>query len=269
MEGKTYTFRADPVALEGLVESGFDAVSLANNHTLDFEEQGLLDTLTHLDAAGIQHAGAGRNLDEARRPALLTPGPDRPRVALVAFTDNEPSFAAGPNRPGTAYLPVSLEPGGLETVEASIAAARDAGAEVVIFSNHWGPNMIERPSTLHRQFAHAVAERGVDIYFGHSAHLTQGVELYRDTLILYDTGDFIDDYAVDPFLRNDWSFLFLVSLEGRRVCRLELEPVELHYARVCRAVGHSREANLTRMENLSRELGTHLRREDDRLVLPT
>src|ERR687889_1472979 len=101
---KVFHFRADPSALEVLRAARVDACSLANNHTLDFEEQGLLDTLEHLEAAGILHAGAGRNREEAADPAILTvPSDPTHRVALLAFTDNEPPFAAGTDRPGTNY----------------------------------------------------------------------------------------------------------------------------------------------------------------------
>ncbi len=266
---KVFHFRADPSAVEVLRAARVDGCSLANNHTLDFEEQGLLDTLKHLEAAGIPYAGAGRNQEEAAQPALLeVRRPDRAsRVALLAFTDNEPPFAAGPDRLGTNYLPVSLEPEVLSRVEAAVAAAREAGADTVIFSNHWGPNMVQRPPDLFRRFAHAVMDRGVDIYYGHSAHIFQGVEIYRGKLILYDTGDFIDDYAVDPKLRNDWSFLFRVSLEEGEFRRLELFPVVLHYAWVESAAGADREAIFDRMEGLSREMGTTFARREDRLVL--
>ncbi len=265
---KVFHFRADPPAIEVLRAARVDGCSLANNHTLDFEEQGLLDTLKHLEAAGIPYAGAGRNREEAAQPALLEAHlGNGSRVALLAFTDNEPPFAAGSDRPGTNYLPVSLEPEVLSRVEAAVAAAREAGADTVIFSNHWGPNMVQRPPDLFRRFAHAVMDRGVDIYYGHSAHIFQGVEIYHGKPILYDTGDFIDDYAVDPKLRNDWSFLFRVSLEEGELRRLELFPVVLHYARVVSATGAEREAIFDRMENLSREMGTTFARREDRLVL--
>jgi poly-gamma-glutamate synthesis protein (capsule biosynthesis protein) len=188
-------------------------------------------------------------------------------VALVAFTDNEPPFAAGSDRPGTNYLPVSLEPEVLDRLEIAIMTAREAGAETIIFSNHWGPNMVQRPNTLFRRFAHAVMDRGADIYYGHSAHIFQGVEIYRGKPILYDTGDFIDDYAIDPRLRNDWSFLFKISFEGGEFRRLELFPVTLSYARVESATRAEREAIFDRMEDLSREMGTALARHEDRLVL--
>ena len=259
---KVFHFRADPPAVEVLLAARVDACSLANNHTLDFEEKGLLDTLGHLEEAGIRHAGAGRNLEGAARPALLRDG-----VALVAFTDNESPFAARPDRPGTNYLPVSTEPTVLRRVEEAIGAAREAGARTVVFSNHWGPNMVLRPRAAFRRFARAVVDRGADVYYGHSAHVFQGVEIYRGKPILYDTGDFIDDYAVDPDLRNDRSFLFRVSMEGGELRRLELFPVVLPYARVELARDDECRAILDLMQNLSVEMGTAFERREDRLVL--
>jgi poly-gamma-glutamate capsule biosynthesis protein CapA/YwtB (metallophosphatase superfamily) len=265
---KVFHFRAQPSAIEILRTARIDACSLANNHTLDFEEQGLLDTLEHLDAAGIRHAGAGRNQEEAADPAILTvPANHTRRAALLAFTDNEPSFAAGTDRPGTNYLPVSLKPDVLRRVERAVAAARGMGVDTVIFSNHWGPNMVQRPKKIFRRFAHAVIDRGVDIYYGHSAHVFQGVEIYRGKPIIYDTGDFIDDYAVNPELRNDWSFLFQVSVVEGRFERLDLTPVKLSYARVDLATGGERETILNRMEGLSAEMGTVFTRREGALVL--
>jgi poly-gamma-glutamate capsule biosynthesis protein CapA/YwtB (metallophosphatase superfamily) len=259
---KVFHFRADPLAVEVLKAARVDACSLANNHTLDFEEKGLLDTLAHLEAAGIRYAGAGRNLEEAARPVLLEGG-----IALVAFTDNEPPFAAGPDKPGTNYLPVSTEPEVLRRVEETIGAARDAGARTVVFSNHWGPNMVRRPKAVFRRFARAVVDRGADVYYGHSAHVFQGVEVYRGKPILYDTGDFIDDYAVDPDLRNDRSFLFCISMEDGDLRRLELFPVVLPYARVELAGGEEREAIFALIQDLSAEMDTTFERREDRLVL--
>src|SRR5918998_1907372 len=88
---KVFHFRAPPSAIETLRAARIDACSLANNHTLDFEERGLLDTIEHLDAAGIRHAGAGRDREEASAPVVLSvPGERGQRVGLLAFTDNMP-----------------------------------------------------------------------------------------------------------------------------------------------------------------------------------
>src|SRR5918995_6146127 len=263
---KVFHFRAQPSAIETLRAARIDACSLANNHTMDFEEVGLLDTLEHLDAAGIRHAGAGRDLEEAARPVVLD-APDGEKVALLASTDNEPFFASGMGRPGTNYLPTSLDPEVLNRVEAAIAGVREAGADTILFSNHWGPNMMERPRGLFRRFARAVVDRGADAYYGHSAHVFQGVEIYRDKPILYDTGDFIDDYAVDARLRNDRSFVFRVSVEGGAFRRLELIPVVLSFARTELAAGEEAKGILRRMEYLSAEMGTAFARREGALVL--
>jgi poly-gamma-glutamate capsule biosynthesis protein CapA/YwtB (metallophosphatase superfamily) len=265
---KVFHFRTPPSAIETLRTARIDACSLANNHILDFEEQGLLDTLGHLDAAGIRHTGAGRNQEEAAEPAILTvPADHTSRVALLAFTDNEPSFAAGPDRPGTNYLTVSLRPEVLRRVERAVSAVREVGIDTVLFSNHWGPNMVQRPKEIFRRFARAVIDLGVDIYYGHSAHVFQGVEIYHGKPILYNTGDFIDDYAVNRELRNDWSFHFRVSVEEGRFRRLDLIAVKLSYARVDLATGGERETILNRMERLSAEMGTVFARREDALVL--
>ena len=264
---KTFHFRADPSRAIGVLRAArIDACALANNHTMDFEEVGLLDTLEHLDAAGIRHAGAGRDLEEAAWPVILD-APNEEKVALLASTDNEPPFAAGVDRPGTNFLPTSLDPEVLNRVEAAIAGAREAGADTVLFSDHWGPNMMERPRGLFRRFAHAVVDRGADVYYGHSAHVFQGVEVYRGKPILYDTGDFIDDYAVDARLRNDRSFVFRVSVEGGAFRRLELIPVVLSFARTELAAGEEAKGILRRMEYLSAEMGTAFARREGALVL--
>ena len=111
-----------------------------------------------------------------------------------------------------------------------------------------------------------VIELGADVYYGHSAHLCQGIELHRGRPILYDTGDFIDDYAVDPVLRNDRSCLFKLMFDQGRLLRIELVPVTLDIARVALAHGEDFEAIAARMERLCGELGTILQRHAGRLV---
>jgi poly-gamma-glutamate synthesis protein (capsule biosynthesis protein) len=76
-----------------------------------------------------------------------------------------------------------------------------------------------------RALAYQVIDFGADLYWGHSNHTPQGIELYMGKAILYSTGDFIDDYAVDPVERNDLSFLFILELERSRIARIVLHPV--------------------------------------------
>lgn len=264
---KMFHFRADPSAVKVLQAAHIEVCSLANNHTLDYGERGLLDTLRTLADAGIAYAGAGANADEAAQPALVEVKGGNPcRVALIAFTDNEPDFAAQSAHPGTNFMEVSLDQSALGRVSSAISRARAMGADIVVFSNHWGGNFIERPSQVFREFARRVIELGADIYYGHSAHICQGIELHRGKPILYDTGNFIDDYAVEPVLRNDRSCLFKIGLEAGQAQRIELIPVTLTYAHVDLARGDEFEAICTRMIKLCGEMDTLLVRREDRLV---
>jgi len=264
---KMFHFRADPSAARVLEAAGIDACMLANNHILDYEERGLRDTLRVLSASGIRHAGAGINAAEAAKPAILeVQGASPRRVALLSFTDNEPAFAADDAHPGTNYLEISLQQETLAHVASSIAQAREQGAGLIVFSNHWGANFVERPTREFRGFAKRVIELGADIYYGHSAHICQGIEIHQGKPILYDTGNFIDDYAVHPLLRNDRSCLFKVMFEQGSLQRIELLPVLLDVGYVALARGNEFEAICARMEMLCAEFGTRLTRQDDRLV---
>ena len=135
-----------------------------------------------------------------------------------------------------------------------------------MFSNHWGANFVERPAPLFRSFARRVIELGADIYYGHSAHICQGIEIYQGKPILYDTGNFIDDYAVHPLLRNDRSCLFKVMFAHGKLRRIELMPVSLSVAHAALARGEEFDAICAHMEMLSAEFGTRLMRRNDRLV---
>lgn len=232
---KVFHFRADPEAVDVLRAAHVRCVSLANNHILDYQVKGLFDTIEALDKAQINHAGAGANSSAARRPAVFPVGDCS--VALLAATDNEPPFMATSERPGTNYIDITGDPKCIDRVADGIAAAREDGADVVVLSLHWGPNMVERPPRAFRDFARAAVERGADIVHGHSAHILQAVDVHKERPILYDTGDFLDDYAVDPQLHNDWSMIFLVDIDDRTIARLRLLPVQLSYAQVNLARG--------------------------------
>jgi poly-gamma-glutamate synthesis protein (capsule biosynthesis protein) len=260
---KVFHFRADPVALTALQLAGIDCVTLANNHVLDYEEDALLEMLDLLEQSGMAYAGAGRCDEEARRPALLQAR--GLRVGVVAFTDNEPGWAAGPAAPGTNWIPITLEEQSLAPVREAISRARAEGAEVVIVSLHWGPNMVQRPSPLFRAFAHAVVDAGAGLVFGHSAHIFQGIESYRGRPIIYDAGDYVDDYAVDPMLRNDWGLLFRVHVAETAARRIELDPVLIENCQVNVATGATRQAIAKRIQALAAEMGTHVHRAGDRL----
>lgn len=261
---KTFHFRADPERARVLRLGRVDFAALANNHVGDFGPAGLAETVETLDQAGIAHAGAGANLEAARRPAVLRARDYR--VVILAWADHPSEWAAAADRPGINYTPVSLSPDDFPAVDAAIRQARPL-ADLLVFSIHWGPNMRERPLPEFQAFARKVVDAGVDVFWGHSAHIVQGVEARDRRLILYDTGDFLDDYAVDPSKRNDLSALFVVQFGLFGIERLDLVPVRIAEGRVNHATGRDRDWVVERIRDLSREFDTVLNRTEEGLSL--
>ena len=263
-EEKAFYFRADPAAVRTLQIANVDFVSLANNHAGDFGTDGLLETVRVLDQAGIAHAGAGRSLAEAERPAVFSAAGCK--VGLLAFADYPLVWAAQPWRAGINYTKVSTHPKHFRRIEDSIQNARRLG-DIVIFSIHWGPNMQSRPNTDFKEFARAVLDAGADIFWGHSAHVVQGIEVWNRKPIIYDSGDFVDDYAVDPYLRNDLSALFLLQIRVPFVESIDLIPVQIDNMRVNVAHRDDRAWFTSRFKELCSEMGTAVEAVNGRLVV--
>ena len=225
-DSKAFHFRAHPRAIDFLRAAKIDCVTLANNHVLDYGEDALIECLALLDQAGIKRIGADASLREALTPAVL----DMPqgKLGVVSLTDNEPDWEAGEKKTGTHYIAYDTK-GLVEPYRsrlAQILRQLRSHADLVVVSAHVGPNW-GPPSVEMKSLAHQIIDLGADLYWGHSNHTPQGIEIYRGKAILYSTGDFIDDYAVDPGERNDLSFLFIVELERGRIARIVLHPVRI------------------------------------------
>jgi len=262
---KVFHFGAVPKAIDVLRAGNIRVVSLANNHILDFETAGLFETLDYLDSAGIAHAGAGRCEAEAFAPAAVKIG--GVDIALFSVTDNEPPFAARGGEAGTAYLDLLDQASATRPNAIEIERARANGAELVVLSCHMGPNMVLEPSRAIRSYRSDAVARGIDVVHGHSAHVAQGVERIGRSLVLHDTGDFLDDYAIDPILRNDWSFIFFLEADARGPQRLELTPVVLEFAQVRRATPDEAGPICARMIAQSAKFGTAFTRTAEGLEL--
>jgi poly-gamma-glutamate capsule biosynthesis protein CapA/YwtB (metallophosphatase superfamily) len=226
---KILRFRSDAGNVAALQAASIDAVSLANNHVLDFGEEALEDMRRVLSAAGISHSGAGRDLEAASKSCLGFA--NGLRIAFVAFTDNVPEWAASTEKPGIFH--VSADTAGLFD---RIATARRE-ADVVVVSAHWGPNWGLAVPRDHVKLAHDMIDVGADIIFGHSPHVYRGVEIYNGYPILYSTGAFIDDFAVSPVDRNDHSFVFVVELDGTGLSAVTMIPTVVRNCQARRANG--------------------------------
>nr|WP_232342901.1 CapA family protein [Halosimplex litoreum] len=263
-----YYFRADPGwAVPALEAAGTAAVSLANNHLLDFGPTALSDTVDALDDARIAAVGAGRDRAAAFEPTVASAG--ALDVGVIALTDQSSSYRAGPDDPGTAWL--RLDPGRSETrtrVGAMLAAVYARDPDLVVASLHWGPNWESRPSATQRRFARWLIDRGVDVVHGHSAHVLQGIEVYRGRPICYDLGDYVDDYVVEEGLHNDRSVRVELVVADGRLDRLDVLPVEIADERVRRAPDEVAAWVRERVRTLSAAFGTSVERRGRGLSVP-
>ncbi len=250
---KVFHFRSDAKNVEILRAAHIDAVSLANNHTLDFEYEGLSNTMSNLDMVGIQYSGAGTTLSDASEPAIWEIKGSR--FGLIAFTDNEPGWEATEDQPGIFYVPINLKDYRAGRLLDMVRRTK-AEVDLLIISTHWGPNWGYKPPAEHIPFAHALIDAGADVIFGHSGHVARGIEIYEHKPIMYCTGDFIDDYAIDEIERNDRSFIFVVETDGHNISRLLLYPTVIQHFQAMRAKGSEKKAIVAKMQRLCTNLNT-------------
>lgn len=250
---KAFHFRSDAKNVSVLTVAGISAVSLANNHTLDFEYDAMFEMLRILDRTGIRQAGAGENLGQASQPALLEIGDAR--IGLIAFTDNEPDWEATDLSPGVFYVPIDPRDARAVRLLESVRKMR-GDVDWLVLSAHWGGNWGYSPPSSHRRFARALIDAGADIIFGHSCHVVRGVEIYQGRPILYSTGNFIDDYAVDEIERNDRSAIFMLETEAGTLTRFRLYPTVIRRYQARMASGAESEVIATKMRQLCADLNT-------------
>ena len=255
---KGINYRCHPAHVQCLKAASVDCCVLANNHLLDWGEAGLLETLSALDAAGLEYCGAGRDLVEAERPAEL-PLPEGRRVLVYALGSASsgipPSWAATPGRPGVNLL--DDHDVAIERLAAHLSAAKRAG-DIAIASIHWAPNWGYDVTAADQQFARQlIDDAGVDIIHGHSSHHPKAVEVHRGRPIFYGCGDFLNDYegiGGEEAYRPNLVLAYLVSVAPDGDCTgVQLVPFRISGFRLSRA-------NREEVEWLQATLGRQCRR---------
>jgi poly-gamma-glutamate synthesis protein (capsule biosynthesis protein) len=264
-----------PENLPALTAAGIDVATLANNHVLDWGYDGLGETLDVLRNGNIQSAGAGRDLAEAEAPAVLeTAGKGRVLVLAVGHRSGgiPPDWAADARKPGVHRLEDLSRRTALR-IASLIRGVKHPG-DLVVLSIHWGGNWGWEIPDSHRKFARRlIDDAGVDVVYGHSSHHVKGIEVYRDRLILYGCGDFINDYegikGYEEF-RGDLGLMYFVHLEPvtGKLAGLKMIPTRIRDYSVIRA---SHAETLWLCDMLNREgknLGTRVEcLEDNTLAL--
>lgn len=248
---KQYVFRSPPEKVApALARAGFDVVSLANNHAMDYGFDGLQDTLHALTNNGIRYAGAGENLAAARQPALLSAGGTPVAVLAYSLTFPEESWASD-TRPGTAF-------GHEHQLRADVAAARGRAGTVLV-SFHWGQEGSRELRDYQRKLGRAAIEAGAAAVIGHHPHVLQGVERYREGVILYSLGNFVfGSYSADATR----SAIAVFSIVNGKVRELKLHPINVKNAEVVFQpyvlTGGAADEVVDQLQRMSQPLGTAL-----------
>jgi poly-gamma-glutamate capsule biosynthesis protein CapA/YwtB (metallophosphatase superfamily) len=266
---KGINYRMHPDNVGCLTAGCVDVCVLANNHVLDYGFVGLSDTLEALTRARLRTAGAGRTASEAWAPAML-PMDGTSRLAVFGFgvesSGIPPEWAAHADRPGVAALR-DLSPATAQDVIRHVRGTCAPGDRVIV-SIHWGGNWGYDVSPLQVDFAHRLIEGGVDLVHGHSSHHSRPIEVYRDRLILYGCGDFINDYegieGHEPY-RADLVVMYFATLSRTtgRLLALEMTPMQIRRMQL-RAVAEADRRWLTgTLERISRPFGTRVEMTPD------
>jgi Bacterial capsule synthesis protein PGA_cap len=191
-QSKTFTFRSPPGFAAVIREAGIDAVSLANNHTLDFGVTGFEDTLDALDATGVARIGGGRTRTEALEPHIIERG--GVRVALLGATQivPGPSWVADDNRPGLATVGKEISDSPTQRLLQAVRTSRTR-ADLVVVVLHWGIEGDSCPSRIQRKLARELHGAGAAIVLGAHPHVLQPIEQDGLNLTAFSLGNFIWD----------------------------------------------------------------------------
>lgn len=217
---------ARPEAAAALRRAGFDILSMAGNHCMDWAHEAFFETRAHVEAAGMSVVGAGADIAEARRPVIRTLG-DGTRVAFLAYSSILPqSYWADERRPGcapmrafTVYEQIEHDQPGtparihtfphrddLAAMQADIRAAK-AQADVVLVSHHWGIHFVRATiADYQRDVARAAIAADADAILGGHAHILKGCELVEGKPVYYSLCNFATDLAMDEAHAKSKSF---------------------------------------------------------------
>lgn len=272
--GKAVHYRMHPENISCITAAHIDCCVLANNHVLDWGYAGLQETLKTLKHAGIQHAGAGEDIQEAAAPAVLEADGRR----ILVFSIGSPTsgvprrWAAGDEQAGV-HLIEELSEESAQTFAAQVRALQRPG-DIVIVSIHWGGNWGFLIPPEQKAFAHALIDAGgADVVHGHSSHHVKGIEIYKDRPIFYGCGDFLNDYegiSGHEQFRPELTLMYFprIDPETGQLAELVLVPMRIENLQVQRASASETEWLRDTLNREGRQLGTRVKlRDNGRLEL--
>ncbi len=248
--GKTWTFRAEPATLQGLADSGLDVVSLANNHTLDFGEECLLETVDLVRAAGLGTIGAGADEAAAREPFIREVNGVKVGILATAVTVPTPDWAAKPDKPGIAVD----YPGWFPGIVASIQDLSQR-VDVVVVYVHWGDERTPAPVQWIERVHTAMRDAGAHAIIGSHPHVLHGVRYDGSTVTAYSLGNFV--FSTNPEYPDcQIGAILNLTVSKGKIEAVELVPTKIVWGKTYPMEGEEREGILAKMSSLSRPMGS-------------
>lgn len=262
-------YRMHPKNVKALTVAGIDYCSLANNHVMDWGRVGLQETLQTLQKAEITYSGAGKNEEEAIKPAVFNLDGNRVLVyAYGAGSSGIPSsWVAEESTSGVNYLSGLLDEN-FKEIKQQLEKTKEQG-DIIIFSIHWGGNWGYMIDPWRQEFAHKlIDEAGVDVVYGHSSHHPKGIEVYKSKLIIYGAGDFLNDYeGISGYeeYRSELSLMYFPEFEVStgNLKRLKMIPMEIRNFQLHKASAKDAKWLQEVLDRESNRLGAKVRMEED------
>jgi poly-gamma-glutamate capsule biosynthesis protein CapA/YwtB (metallophosphatase superfamily) len=241
-QDKQYSYRSSPDALPPLAAAGIDLVNLANNHSMDRGPDGLLDTMKHLDEAGIKRVGAGENIDEAYQHVILEKNGIKIAFLGLSHIISHESWIATKNRTGITQIHDPKE------AEKAIKRA-ESEADVVIVITHWGVEREDHPTKVQQNLAKRFIDAGADLIVGSHPHVLQGFEQYKGKWIAYSLGNFI--FTTNDKPKTYDSAILQVTVNKAGESELVVVPVVTKYALPKPLAGDQADQLLKRISSIS------------------
>jgi len=218
--GSIYSFRFKPEAVDGLVYGGFDILSLANNHMLDYQRIALEDTMNILKENNIDYVGAGFNKEEAF--SLKIKEIKNTKIGFLAYTNLGPeNWKAGEKNSGMAWISEN----DIGEIAEDIKKSKKE-VDVLIISLHAGEEYEENPTSFQTSFAMNCIENGADLVVGHHSHVVQKIERYNDGWIAYSLGNFIFDQGFSEETMK--SIILKVAIKDKKIKEISSENIRIN-----------------------------------------
>lgn len=240
-------FKAKNANAAKLKEVGFTILNLANNHTMDYKEAGLVNTMQVLHNNGISYIGAGVNDNEAKKPLVIqTKGYKIGFLGYSMFSAQRSIY----NKDKAAICRVK------DNINSEIKKAKSE-CDFLVVTVHWGNEFDFFPSDKQKKLAHEMIDSGADLLLGHHPHVLQGIEQYKDKYIFYSLGNFVFDKQIQK--GTDESIILDLTIKNKHIKKITLIPIKIIDCQPTLATGDVASYILQRLQKYSSEMSIEIK----------